>query len=233
MTLHGGQRLGDAGRSSRGRPGAAEQTRQLLLRSAAEIILEQGLPGGLPVKLSDACRRIGRTNGSAYQIWATQEDFRREVAVYIARHVDYAGTSTLTEASASEMAVEQSDADLVRAVARRYLEQLVRDPFFYVSLTFWTAHPDSEPEIRDAVRAGYAEIQTQFEQFFAGFFELFGRQLIDGWTVGRLTTAVTALTEGCALRHRFAVDDAERTSVIEVYADLLAHLLETLAPVGS
>ena len=202
----------------------------MLLEAGADILLERGLPRGLNIKIADACRRIGRTSGSAYQVWPSQADYQRDLAIHVARSVDYAGADTLAAAVNRALALHDDELDMVREIGTSYFQNLVTNEFFYLSLAFWTETLDGDDDIALAIRAGYNDIQTQFESFFGGFLDTFGRTLRAPWTIRAMTMASTGLTEGLALRYRAAVSAAERAEIVRLFGDLVVALTEQMAP---
>ena len=202
----------------------------MLLEAGADILLERGLPRGLNIKIADACRRIGRTSGSAYQVWPAQADYQRDLAIHVARSVDYAGADTLAAAVNRALALHDDELDMVREIGTSYFQNLVTNEFFYLSLAFWTETLDGDDDIALAIRAGYNDIQTQFESFFGGFLDTFGRTLRAPWTIRAMTMASTGLTEGLALRYRAAVSAAERAEIVRLFGDLVVALTEQMAP---
>ncbi len=202
----------------------------MLLDAGADILLERGLPGGLNIKIADACRRIGRTSGSAYQVWPSQADYQRDLAIHVARSVDYAGAETLESAVSKALALHDNELDMVREIGTSYFRNLVGNEFFYLSMAFWAERLDTEDDIALAIRAGYDEIQTQFEGFFGAFLDTFGRSLRTPWTIRAMTMASTGITEGLALRHRVAVGEAEKAEIVRLYGDLIVSLTEQMAP---
>lgn len=215
----------------RGKPGASEQTREELLEAGLRVLLRDGLPPGFNVKVTDVVKEANRTTGAAYQIWQSQQDFRLDLAVHVARSVSYADPTVLAATLEAALASEDNILGVVNAVGRAYFEHLVARPEFYLSLHFW-ATADNLPEtVRSAVQDSYREIQSSFEAFFGFVLDHFGVAVAEPYTLESLTTAATATTEGMALRYRFATTGEEREELTLLYVRMLSSLLQAMADV--
>ena len=183
--------------------------------------MRDGLPSGFNIKLADVVREANRTTGAAYQIWSSQDEYRLELATYMARSVSYAGAGIAESALAAAMAADVNLWSVVEATGRAYLEHLVNRPEFYLSLHFWATADNLPAEVASAVEEGYASVQSTFEAFFGAVLDQFDVAVVPPHTIGDLTMAATAITEGTALRHRFTRNEANRKEIGDRYVSML------------
>ena len=217
----------------RGKPGASAQTREELLEAGLRVLLRDGLPPGFNVKITDVVKEANRTTGAAYQIWKSQQDYRLDLAVHVARSVSYADPTVLVGELESAFATEDDIFGVVKAVGRAYFEHLVSRPEFYISLHFWATADNLPAEVRSAVEEGYSEIQSSFEAFFALVMAYFEVEIVAPHTLETATTAASITTEGMALRYRFAASDEARQQLVELYVGMLSSQLEAMTNASS
>lgn len=213
---------------TRGKPGGSQETRVELLDAGLRVLMRDGLPSGFNVKLTDVVSEANRTTGAAYQIWATQDEFRLELATHAARHVSYADADIVEAALVIALGADADLWSVVEMTGRAYFEHLVSQPEFYVSLHFWATADNLPAEVAAAVQESYGLVQGAFESFFAAVLDHFDIAFVEPHTIADLTLAATAITEGAALRHRFAASDAARVNIADVYISLLTSILATM-----
>jgi len=214
---------------NRGVAGASEETRFELLRAGMDLVRSRGLAYGIDLRLTEVVERAGRTTGSAYQIWNSQADFQAELAVFIAENVDYAAPEQLEAEVRAGIEAGLEIRELVARVGESYFRRLVDGPEFFVGLHYWTSLDALPKEIESAKVRSYVEVQGQFELFFEAVFSHYQ------WTVksdhlelDTLTTLITGMTEGLALRYRFAGDDQAREAIVDLYLGYLDWLLDDI-----
>ncbi len=217
----------------RGKPGASEETREELLDAGLRVLLRDGLPPGFNVKITDVVKEANRTTGAAYQIWKSQQDYRLELAVHVARSVSYADPTVLVGELEAALANETDIFGVVNTVGRAYFEHLVSRPEFYLALHFWATADNLPAEVRSAVEEGYREIQSSFEAFFALVLAYFRVEIVAPHTLETLTTIASVSTEGMALRYRFAATDAEREQLVGLYVGMLTSQLQAITDATS
>ena len=213
---------------TRGKPGGSQETRVELLDAGLRILIRDGLPSGFNVKLTDVVREASRTTGAAYQIWPSQDEFRLELATYVARHVSYADLDIVEAALAVALSTDADLQSVVEMTGRAYFEHLVSGPEFFLSLHFWATSENLPVEVTAAVQEGYASVQASFEAFFGAVLDHFNVGFQAPHTLADLTMAATAITEGSALRYRFAANDRARADITNVYVGVLASVLTNM-----
>jgi len=213
---------------TRGKPGGSQETRIELLEAGLRVLLRDGLPSGFNVKLSDVVQEASRTTGAAYQIWATQDEFRLDLATHVALHISYADSDS-AQAALELMLVPNADLwSVVETTGRAYFEHLVGRSDFYLSLHFWSTADNLPPEVNAAVVESYAALQSSFELFFKTVLDHFGVEFRPPHSIADLTMGATAITEGAALRHRFSKTEQDRQAVVDLYVTMLASHLASM-----
>ncbi len=185
--------------SARRRDPAA--TRQLLLETGRQLVFEQGTRESIDIRVADVVSAAGRTTGSAYQVWASQADYQRDLAIYIAETFDWVAPLT-PEFVDTIVAAGLSFHDLIAAAARIYFDAFLSHDRFYLSLRFWSVREPS-PELQKAINSGYEALNLELEPLFSHALTAYRRRLRDPFTARDLTTAMIAVVEGLALRIRF------------------------------
>ena len=190
--------------------------------------MRDGLSPGFNLKIADVVKEANRSTGAAYQIWKSQDDYRLELAIHVARNVSYADASTLAGVLERAVADAEDIMAVVHAVGRSYFEHLVSRPEFYLSLHFWATADNLPAEVRSAVEDSYHEIQSSFELFFELVLATFDVEIVAPHSLAELTTAATAVTEGMALRYQFTPTDDGRAGLVELYVNMLSALLDSM-----
>lgn len=208
-----------------------EETRQELLSTAHQMLLDDGLPAGINLKLTDVLKRKGLTTGAAYHIWDSQRQFQEDLTMYIAEKWEFARAITATEAKTHEAAVEEIAAragesieEITRAHAERYLEAFRHHREFYIALQLWGIQSPSKRVTR-AIKNGYDEIHNEFVEVFEGALATAGLRVKAPYTINDATVAVTALTEGLTLRQRFDQSKLWTEAGHYLYAEAIVALL--------
>lgn len=180
-------------------------TRAAILQRAHEMYLAGELEPG-DERLSLVLDSLGYTTGAGYQIWANQAAFRKELAIYLAENIEYASLEPIAH-DAIELALKQLpfEEHVLHAgdlFVRAYLE---REDFF-LSLRFFAMSNDRPEVITKTLIDAYERSTWEAEEVLASGFERFGRKLRDPFTMRDITTTLTAMLEGFALRKRVQPD---------------------------
>ena len=176
------------------------QSRQQLLDVATELLLREGFGSSIDVKLKTVVAIANRTTGSAYNIWADQADFQRDLAAHLLTTTRWAGPDVVAGA-VIELALDgQPMQELIRVGCHAYLEHLCSSREFAVLLHFWAVSCHDLP-IRALIRKGYESFHRGFRDLYAYVVDLSGLQMANPFTIDDLTTTITALVEGFALRN--------------------------------
>lgn len=180
------------------------ETRQLLLETGRQMVIEQGTRESIDIRVADVVAAAGRTTGSAYQIWASQADYQHDLAIYIAETFDWFAPMT-PDFIDTFAAAGLSLRELTTTAAKIYFDAFLAHERFYLSLRFWSVREPS-PELEQAIRHGYESVAAELEPLFTHALTAYRRRLRDPFTMSDLTIAITAVVEGMALRHRFDSD---------------------------
>ncbi len=211
--------------NERNRRQSKDETRRELLAAAHEMLLEEGLPPGINLKLTEVLKQKGLTTGAAYHIWDSQRSFQEDLMTHIAEEFDFAQTTLATEAKTHRGAVEEVAAQVsedldeaARSYAIDYFERFRHRPEFYLALQLWGIKEPSA-KVTAAVCNGYDSIHRDFVEMFELSLAVAGRRMRAPFTIDEATVAITALTEGLALRQRFNPSITQTESGEHLYAE--------------
>lgn len=185
-----------------------ETTRELLLETAFEMMLEQGLDVGWGVRVADVTKRIGLTTGAAYQIWSGsrtkeglggQDKFHRDLALYALDRL-ISDPSVLHSKSLEELRQDGSSFEgMIQVATARDFELQSSPAEFALYLGLWAAST-AMPEIADAGRSSYQRITDDYVELYSALLERFDLELVPPLTVAEVVTMAIALGEGLCLR---------------------------------
>lgn len=197
-----------------------EQTRRRLLEAGAELLLANGLPEAVNIKMADACDLLGVTSGAAYQIWRSQEHYQIDLTHHLIATVDWALPGVGAELQQATSSGKDA-ADAVYAAARAHFAAMVARPEFHLVLHLWSVG-DLSPEQAAMIHATQARTVDELVGHLAAALDGFGLELRPEHDVAALAVAITAVGGGLVLRHRF---DPVSGALGDVYADSLVALL--------
>ncbi len=194
-------------------------TRNLLLETGVELLMRDGLPEAINLKLADVVTHLGMTTGAAYNIWSKQEDYQLDLALHMLDSFDWT-EDFLEEAVNAGLAAGEDAESVVGGAALAYFNRLITTPEFYLTIHFWSI---AEPRIElvERIRTGYQQIHEALVEIFGAALDAFGLRMRADHSLDDMSVAATAITEGAALRHRF---DPDRIGNGEIYASILVAL---------
>ncbi len=169
-----------------------EETRDLLLEAAFEMLLEQGLDVGWGIRVADVTSRVGLTTGAAYQIWngsrsrdglGGQDRFHRDLARYTFDRL-------LGDGRSLEAMVQ-----LTTAGARH-----IAEPSQYALYIAVCSAVSSIPELGEVGRAGYERLTAAYTEAIGKNLTQFGLEIVPPHTLDDLIVAAVALYDGLCLR---------------------------------
>ena len=184
-----------------------DQTRTYLLDKGVELLLSHGVEatvGSIP--LIDVCRHAGLTTaGSAYKIWATQDDFRAELLRY--------ALDTSTDASmTSELLRHASSGDspgtfreLIRQAGAHNATHNLSSEHYRLFVALWCA-AGSEPVLARQIHESDASTLNSFAEIYDTVIVSSGREWVPPFNPAIFATTVSALAEGLTIRARYAPD---------------------------
>lgn len=178
----------------------AEETRQLLLDTALEMLHARGPTAGVGhIQLKDVVRRTDLTLGAAYPHWESQEAFRRELAVAAVRWRDRGSTVRTYEHIREALESGGPLYEVLRLGAEGNLQSFPRDIGFLTNLAL-RASAHGQPELMDASHARHQESMQAFGELYSTVFIRYGRRMKSPFTIDHLTLAFAALSEGFGLQ---------------------------------
>ncbi len=206
-----------------------EETRRCLLEAGVELLLANGLPEAINIKMADACDRLGVTSGAAYQIWRSQGHYQTELTHHIINTLDWSLPgigAELERAATTGKAVD----DALYSAAAAHFAALVAHPEFHLILHLWSVG-ELNPEQVDTIRGTYRRAVDELVGHLAATLDGFGLEPRPDYHLDALAMAITTLGEGLVVRHRF---DPRPDVLAQVYADGLVALLRHYThPIGS
>ncbi len=204
-----------------------DDTRHLLLQTGYDLLMSARVQGDLDVRLRDVVEKAHRTTGSAYQIWDSQDDYRRDLALFVAETVEYADPVPIGELIAPLIENATSMEEVVRSVGEMYFDYFFERPEFAAFLRL-ASITRPEPEVAEAVLRGYDNLHEVLSAFLSVALMAEGKLRIRDDAIDFAPRAVTALTEGFAVKARFAAHgnpDQVRRRVDTIRSDYINSLL--------
>ncbi len=176
-------------------------TRATILAKAYDMYLERKLVHG-DERLSAVLEELGYTTGAGYQIWPNQAAFRTDLQMYIVENLDYASLRIVAEEIAELQARNLPFEEYTLAAADLYVKAFLGREEFYLTLRFLAMGKERGDEITNAIREAYNLTEWEATDLLSRRLADFGKRIRDPYELSDLTTAITALLEGYALRAR-------------------------------
>ena len=178
-----------------------DETRQRLLAVGRELIVERGLRDTIDIRLTEVLARAGLTTGAAYNIWSTQDDYRRDLALYVAETMEWAD-DRLLGAAVDSLHPDVPLDEWIPLACDFYFDAFVSRWDYYILLQFWGIK-DPGDDLVAAINQGYEVVHDRFRILFQRALDVHAMEMIDDLTIDDLCVMATAICEGLALRHRF------------------------------
>jgi AcrR family transcriptional regulator len=188
-------------------PAARAATKAALLAAATRLLFEMPGPTTLQrLKPADLVRRADppRTTGAFYHLWPTQEEFRRDLLAHVLsldRFAADVSTRVTIEGFLAEPELRLDET--IRVAANVNFDQLKNDPAMWVLQALWTDH-GADPEVRERLRALYADMTSRLAPLYAVLLERSGRRMRAPYDLQALAVTLACLVEG--MHVRWAVD---------------------------
>lgn len=178
-----------------------EETRSAFLAEGRKMLLEKGLPLNISnIRLADIARRIGKTTGASYNIWESQEDFHRDLAVIISKDSSWADLNFLGPLVWDLFNNGATMSEVLRDACNEYLKAVTSGREYLTFVHYWSVALD-QPEVKAAIRDGYDLFNDGYKALLTVLFDRYHVELIAGITIDDLCVCVTAVTEGFLLRY--------------------------------
>ena len=208
----------------------ADATRQRLLDAGIEILQEQAAGNVMShVKAPLVSKRAGLTPGAFYYHWPKQHLFVRELLEHLLhpdRKLPHA--DEYYERLRSPVTTIDELEDLYRHLAVRNIEMAVASSRFAVQMAMWTRQAD-EPQISELLRDLYAGRERRLHKAYTAGFRSAGLEPRPPLTIETVTTILTALFEGSAVRHSIDPHALSAEMYAETVIVLLRQLLQPVA----
>jgi hypothetical protein len=182
---------------------ARQATKDALLQAAAGMLFDA--PAADPIgalRPTEVVRRAvpPRSNGAFYNIWPTQEAFRRDLLHHVLS-VDRIEVGRPTAEAGAELAAAPHIpvAETVRLLANLNFDGIKEDPSMRLRIALWTRH-GVDPDVRELLEALYDGVTTLFTPMYAGLVEKAGRRMRPPFTIETLAVALASLSEGLHTR---------------------------------
>lgn len=215
---------GNEPQDGRSRRQSKDETKRDLLQTGRQLLIKQGVPGRINIKLTDVLKEKGLTTGAAYHIWGSQNEFQEDLAEFIAAEFEWASIDVLPDPSLDLN--EAGSEDRVRALGEAYLNGFRSREEYFIVLQLWGIQNPPEA-VSDAIREGYDLVHQGLVALIEANHERSGdRRWKEGFGPDDAATLVSAICEGLALRGRF--DDGRLTNEKGqgVFGEALIALLE-------
>lgn len=177
-----------------------EQTKETFLRIGRDLLISRGVPLSLHnVTVVEVAQLAGRTPGAAYNLWPTQQDFHRELAITLAMETEWGDPTTMAGPINEVLLRNGTMAEVIRAACNAYLNDVTAQRA-YSTFVFFRSIALNDPEIHGAIKAAYDRFHEIFRELYASLLLIFDRELIPPFTINHFTVSMTSLTEGFLLR---------------------------------
>jgi hypothetical protein len=199
-----------------------DELRHLMLAAGQGILLEEGVETGASnltfkrvFEHVEKDTGVQLTNASVIRrAWENQADFQADVLATIARdherpEIDRTLRAVADVVDSFDLSTVESRLSATRELCRvggaassESLQTSRNWPLWIsvVALATTGTPPDHKGRVRESLMDGYAFITKFWEENYGGFMELLGLRFRAPWTMRQYTIAVTALSEGYALR---------------------------------
>lgn len=185
------------------------ETRELLLETGYQMLLERGLDVGWGVRLAEVTERVGLTTGAAYQIWSGsrtksgaggQDRFHRDLALYAMGRL--VSETSVNNAGRLESLTERGHSldELIRIVGSSDIAELLAPEAGYAISLGLFASAARDPELAGVARNGYQALSDRYAVLADKLLAVSGREVVPPYSVGDLAALMVALGEGLTIR---------------------------------
>lgn len=193
----------------------AADTRRELINAGLQMLFERGAAVGVQhIRLQDVLRRVGLTTGAAYRIWADQTDYQRDLAVAAVKLRISAPSAEATAVVEQLIAAGVTPDELIRLVAIGQMELLERyrthpvtpEAEVFVTVLALRMNAATWPELAAASKWRHDESVAEFAVLYQRVMDDMGYRMRAPYTVELFAEAMTAVTEGFAVRAAEGLD---------------------------
>jgi hypothetical protein len=185
-----------------------ETTRQLLLETGFEMMLERGLEVGWGVRLAEVTERVGLTTGAAYQIWngsrtrhgsGGQDRFHHDLALYAMDRL-ISETSVAHTATVRKLADEGASLDRVLRTVAPDDFATIAEPAECAVFMSLIAAAASDPELARAGATSYRLVTEHYCATFTKLLDHYGLEVVPPNSIEDVVVSIIALGDGLAMR---------------------------------
>jgi AcrR family transcriptional regulator len=198
----------------------SEDTKSQFLAEGKAMLFERGVPVALGnISLVEVAERLERTTGAAYNIWPSQTDFHRDLAIRVAKEsAEHDGIDLVQPVIHQCLAEAVVWREATRRIFNAYLEIVLRRRGFFIGVHYVAVALD-EPAVAQALKNSYDELHSATKDSVQAFAEIYDLQLHSSYTYDQLVMSINALTEGYLMRAcidpESARSDIARTDLLE------------------
>lgn len=182
-----------------------EETRKLLLQTAAEMLLARGIVAGVAhIRLQDVVRRARLTTGAAYRLWPNQDDFHRDLALEVIRMRDEAPAVELQQLFDDPELAGIGWDEVIRLASAAHLRSLrprgTREDRLFLTALALRAAAGSQQDLARAGADRHRQSEADYEEGYAMLMRAHGYRMRSPLRLADFTAAMAALAEGFAIQ---------------------------------
>lgn len=180
-----------------------DDTRAALLAAGERIVRARArersaaVDGALGhLKAGDVAAEAGLSKGMIYHLWPSQEEYRRELLLHLARATT---TESYVATQPTEVVADYADADdAIAGVATATLDRALSDEqwFMFMEVSSFVANEGVRAEMAD----GQAAALGAAARFYEAGLAIWGRRVRDGYTAEDLVLLTRAYSRGVTLQ---------------------------------
>jgi len=183
--------------------GSLDDTRHALLAAGERLVRHRAqqrstdVDGALGhLKAGDVASEAGLSKGMLYHLWPSQEQYRRDLLLHLARATT---TESYVATEAADVVADYATADdAIAGVATTTLDRALADEqwFVFMEVSSFVANELVRGEMAD----GQSEALAAAAAFYEAGMAIWGRRMRDGYSAEDLVLLTRALSRGVTLQ---------------------------------
>ncbi len=148
------------------------------------------------LKAGDVAREAGLSKGMIYHLWPSQEEYRRDLLLHLARATT---TESYVATEAPDVVATYADADdAIAGVATATLGRALSDEqwFMFMEVSSFVAND----AVRHEMAGGQSDALEATARFFEAGLAIWGRRLRDGYSAEDLVLLTRAFSRGVTVQ---------------------------------
>lgn len=179
---------------------SAEETRELLISIALDMLHEQGPTAGVGhIRLSDVVQRAQLTTGAAYRLWDGQRAFHNDLAVAAVRWRDRWSTAATMERIQTAFQSNAPLNEILRLGSEANVQTYPDDLAFLTTLALRVS-AYGQPHLVDASRERHAAAIAAYAELYDQVLAHYNRRFKAPLTTKNLAELLAALAEGFGIQ---------------------------------